>query len=105
MDLDDEIERKKLEALDLTDDVIEIILAKKRLQRQKKLLLNPEPIAEPIKQPEPTYYPPQPQPEPQPDPVMELPDIIPPAEEATVFPVFIPKYILPWNRKKYAQRI
>jgi hypothetical protein len=101
MDLDDEIERKKLEALDLTDDVIEIILAKKRLQRQKKMLLNPEPVVEPIKEPEPTYYPPQSQPE----PVLEIPDIIPEAEILQPISISIPKHILPWNRKKYTQRI
>ena len=68
---DEEAERSKLSALDLTDDVIEMILKKKRSKYEERC----PPIPVPNPQP-PTPSPPPPVPDPQPPtPIQSVPEL------------------------------
>ena len=76
--MDEESERKKLSDMGLTDDVIEIVLEKKRelLRKQtQQIIIQPEPQHEP-QQPEPQQSEPQQQP--------SVIDEIPPPESQVV---------------------
>lgn len=98
---DELYERKKLEGLDLTDDVIEIIIRKKKANYEQKMeslrtaetakiievIVDEIPEVE-----EPTFYPPEPEPEPEPKPSMVT------VVEAVMAPI-ITKRRLPWQRK------
>lgn len=97
---DELYERKKLEGLDLTDDVIEIIIRKKKANYEQKMADTAkiiEVIVDEIPEvEEPTFYPPEPAPE-QSEPVMEQPTFVT-IVEAVMAPI-ITKRRLPWQRK------
>ena len=118
---DEAAERAKLEVLDLTEDVIDMIIKKKRATYESKnaIVVPVEPIKEPI---EPTYYPcdsamlnvkrtdpPIVEPLSVPSdsamlnvhrteiPIPVLPE---PTMERTLEPIVIVKRGLPWQRRK-----
>ena len=119
---DEAAERTKLEVLDLTEDVIDMIIKKKRATYESK-----NAVVIPIEQ-EPTYYPPcetpildsgmrnvprteplplpcetpilEPTPLPRETPIPVIPE--PPIERSLdIEPVIISKRGLPWQRRKY----
>lgn len=111
--MDELAERAKLALLDLTDDVIELIIERKRKAFAKKqeeavvAVIEVVPTVDEIPSPsvdcgrnhneieEPTYYPP---------PVVELvtpptPVVAEPPMDRSVEPVIIRRRPFPWNRK------
>lgn len=101
--MDEESERKKLSDMGLTDDVIEIVLEKKRelLRKQtQQIIIQSEPQPEP--QPEPQQPEPQ-QPEPQQQQSLSVIDEIPPPETPLVEiqqqQQIIQKHLPIWKRR------
>jgi len=116
---DEVAERAKLESLDLTEDVIDMIIKKKRATYESKNAVI-VPIVEPIVEQEPTYYPcdppiVEPTPSPSdsamlnvhrteipipviPEPIMECKAC--PEDKRTLEPIITRKRGLPWQRQK-----
>lgn len=99
--MDELAERAKLALLDLTDDVIELIIDKKRKAFAKKqeeaaaaAVVVVSVVDEIPEIEEPTYYPPEPEPIPLPQPVIPEPTM-----DRSVEPVIIRRRPLPWNKK------
>lgn len=96
--MDEAAERAKLEMLDLTEDVIEMILDKKRKAYQKRVEaiidVIPDPVEELAEVEEPTFYPPDPPVE-VPVPVVSVPPM-----DRSLAPIIRNRLILPWQRKK-----
>lgn len=96
--MDEAAERAKLETLDLTEDVIEMILDKKRKAYQKRveaiIHVVPDPVQELAEVEEPTFYPPTPPVE-VPVPVVSVPPM-----DRSLAPPIPKRLILPWQRKK-----
>jgi len=90
---DEEAERSKLSALDLTDDVIEMILKKKRSKYEERC--PPPPVPDP--QP-PTPPPPVPDPQP-PTPTPSVPELREEEEPVVVVPPVAKRHFHLWHRK------
>lgn len=108
--MDEAAERAKLEILDLTEDVIEMILEKKRKAYQKRVEaiidVIPDPIEELADIEEPTFYPPDPSPGVDwgrnPKPVeVPVPVVSVPPMDRSLVPIIRNKILLPWQKKKY----
>lgn len=93
MSFDEATERDKLAGLDLTEDVVELIIKKKRSNFESRVVpVVAELVDEPVDE--------IPEPEAEPEPEEILPPEAPPIVETTPSIPTIVRRLLPWQRRR-----